>query len=250
MPREAATGTRQGRRIAARVFLLVGLGMIGPLAVMVWAGWTTRERLAREESSDHGLLAALVAARVEVALASDLERLQAAAVGPLPLREVRLRHPLFTAVFLLEPDGTVAARDPPEAPIDAASVVAAAGSKPSFAGGHAVIPLRSWRGDLLRVAAGEIDPTRLLALLRVPAIPAGMAIDLSDASGKVLASTDRSFEGPGDLVTSAQVASAGWTVTVRQARPSGFLGFPLLALAAALFAISLLFGFGAARSLT
>ncbi len=248
--READTGTRWGRRIAARVFLLVGLGMIGPLAVMVWAGWSMRDEVAREESADHAVLASMVAARIDGTLSHDLERLQAAAAGSAALRDVRLRHPLFSAVFLLQPDATVTGRDPADASIDADAVVAAAGSKPSFTATHAIVPLRSWRGDLLRVGAGTVDPARLLSLLRAPGIPSGMAVELTDGAGAVLASTDRSFEGPGDEVASAQVPTSGWTVTVRQTRPSGFLGFPLLAVAVTLLVISLLFGWGAARSLT
>jgi signal transduction histidine kinase len=206
--------------------------------------------MLREEASDHAVLAGLVAARVDAALSRDLERLQSVAAGSSSLRDVRLAHPLFSAAFVVEADGKIAARDPPDAPIDVAAVLAAAGSKPSFSGSWAMVPLRSWRGDLLRVAAGAIDPARLGSLLRGPATPQGMSIELTDAAGTILAGTDRAFAGPGDLVNAAKVAAAGWTVTVRQTRSDDFLGLPLLALGGALFAISLLFGWGAVRSLT
>jgi signal transduction histidine kinase len=241
--------SRWGRRIAPRVFLLVGLGMVGPLAVMVIAGWSTRAQLERQELADHGLLAAAVAARVDAALSADLVALQSAGTGAASLHDVRIAHPLFTSVLLLGPDGTVLAREPAGAGIDGAALVMAAGNKPGFTGEHAVIPLRSWRGDLIRVAAASLDRARLLALLHVPHLQGGMAIDLLDARGGVLAGTDRSSDA-GELVASASVPVSGWTVRVRQSRAAGFFGPPLLALAGVLFCVALLFGWGAARSLT
>src|SRR5512140_1357820 len=247
----AAPGTdsRWGRRIAPRVFLLVGLGMVGPLAVMVIAGWSTRAQLERQEIWDHGLLAGAVAARVDAALSADLLALQSAAVGSTSLHDVRIAHPLFTSVFLLDPDGTVLAREPAGAGLDGKALVQAAGNKPGFTGAHAVIPLRSWRGELIRVAAGTLDRSRLSPLLHVAKMPAAMAVDLLDARGSVLAGTDRS-SGGGELAASSAVPVAGWTVRVRQSRTAGFLGPPLLALAGLLFCVALLFGWGAARSLT
>src|SRR5690242_4202207 len=199
----AAPGSdaRWGRRIAPRVFLLVGLGMVGPLAVMAIAFWSTRAQLERQQLEDHGLLAAAVAARIDAALSADLLALQSAAVGSAPLHDVRVAHPLFTSVFLLDRDGAVLAREPAGARIDGAALVQSAGNKPGFTGAHAVIPMRSWRGELIRVAAGVLDRSRLSPLLQVAKMQGGIAIDLLDAGGSVLAATDRSAGGD-ELVAS------------------------------------------------
>ncbi len=246
------TAARRGRRIATRVLLLVGLGVIGPLLAMIWASWGARAELDREKRVDQEMIASLIAARVDVALSAELEALQSAAIGARSLREVRARpHALIDRVMLLDARGTVLEQEPAGSAIDAGAIVdeALRSRKPSFTRTHALVPARDWRGDLTRIAAGSVDVARLESLVREGAVPRGLAIDIQDANGQTIASGG-SPHGRTDRVVSAPLPSAGWSIAVSETAAEPFLGTPLIGLALPLLAIGLLFGWGAARSLT
>jgi signal transduction histidine kinase len=234
------------------VLLLVGLGVAGPFLAMIWASWGARAQLEQEKRLDQEMIASLLAARVDAALSGELEALQSAAIGARPLREVRARpHALIDQVVLLDARGALLEQEPPGSAVDAAAIVAEASrsGKPSFTRTHAVVPARSWRGELIRIAAGSLDLGRLAALVREGAIPRGLAVDIKDEAGNTVASGG-SPRGRTDRVVSAPLPSAGWSVAVSETAAEPFLGMPLLALAVPLLAIGLLFAWGAARSLT
>ena len=248
----AATETRSGHRIATRVLLLVGLGVVGPLVAMMWASWTARAQLDREKRVDEEMIASLIAARVDAALSAELEALQSAALGARTLREVRARpHALTDRVALLDARGEVLEQEPSGPRMDGPAIVAAAlrSTKPSFTRTHALVPARTWRGDLMRIAAGSLDASRLALLLREGAVPRGLTVDIQDASGETIASGG-SRTGPADRVVSAPLPSAGWSIAVSATAAEPFPETPVLGLALPLLGIGLLFAWGAARSLT
>jgi signal transduction histidine kinase len=248
----ATTETRRGHRIATRVLLLVGLGVVGPLIAMIWASWGARAQLDREKRLDEEMIASLIAARVDAALSAELEALQSAAIGARSLREVRARpHALIDQVALIDARGAVLEQEPAGPAIDGPAIVAEAlrAGRPSFTRTHALVPARSWRGELSRIAAGSVDASRLGLLVREGSIPRGLAIDIKDASGQTIASGG-SPTGRTDRVVSAPLPSAGWSIAVSETAAETFPETALLGLALPLLGIGLLFGWGAARSLT
>ncbi len=246
------TTARRGHRIATRVLLLVGLGVVGPFLAMIWASWQTRAQLDREKHIDQAMIASLVAARVDSALSAELEALQSAATGARSLREVSARpHALTDRLLLLDPHGTVLDQEPAGAAVDAGAIVdeALRSGKPSFTRTHAIVPARNWRGDLTRIAAGSLDVTRLESLIREGAVPRGLAIDIKDAFAQTVASGG-SRDGRTDRVVSAPLPTAGWSISVSETAAEPLPGAALPGLALPLLGIGLLFGWGAARSLT
>src|SRR5262249_44792509 len=91
----AVTGRRS---IQTRVFLLVTIGMIGPLALMAWAGSRAQRQFEQELLADRTLLARSCAARVDALLSSELEAMQLAGRSADPAREIWNRR-RFAALF-------------------------------------------------------------------------------------------------------------------------------------------------------
>ncbi len=126
----------RGRRIRARVLSLVAIGMLGPLAVLAWAGWMSLGELQRRVLAERELLARLVSERLAAVLSVEMESLQSVASGTDPpeadletersaLRRAYVhRHVLFDEVFLLDARGGVLAHEPAAAgPLDGALLV-------------------------------------------------------------------------------------------------------------------------------
>lgn len=250
--RAPATEARRGQKIATRVLLLVGLGVVGPLSAMIWAGGEARARLREEKRLDQQMIAGLIAARVDAALSAELEALQLAALGSHSLREVRARPAaLVDQVVLLDARGEVLEQEPPGAPVDARAIAAAGlrAGKPSFTRAYALAPARNWRGELTRIAAGSVDPARLASLVREGAVPRGLAVDLMDETGQTVASGG-ARGGRTDRVVNAPLPGVGWSIAVSETAAEPLLAWPLPWLTLPLLAIGLLFGWGAARSLT
>jgi signal transduction histidine kinase len=232
--------------------LLVGLGVVGPLLAMIWAGGEARSRLHREKRLDQEMIASLIAARVEAALSAELEALQSAALGARTLREVRARpHALIDQLVLLDPQGKVLEEEPAGSALDVRAIAAEGlrSGKPSFTRTYALAPARNWRGELTRIAAGSVDAARLASLVREGPVPRGLAVDLLDETGQPIVSGG-SPHGRTDRVVTGALPSAGWSIAVSETVAEPLLATPLLGLALPLVAIGLLFGWGAARSLT
>lgn len=317
-PDAAASG--EGISLRRRVYLLMGIGTLFPLAIMGAAGLYWMRALDERLLEGRIAAAGAVADHLDAELTGDLEVLQrlAAAVAPAfedaaPAPERRLLREAHSqlrhreAVFLLDARRRVVAEEPQgpksEAPREATQLVqeVLASGRPRISGlvpgergavVHALVPIRSWRGEVVGVAGGTFGPERrdferMLRHLRRG--KTGFA-EIVDASGRVVASTDRlragelsdcagrlgtlalekrSFAmrctkchaeagvapGPDEHLTYAALGAAPWGVVVRQATaealPTRALSwYAVLGILGLQAAVAAIFGFGAARSVT
>ncbi|MGE5357918.1 MAG: ATP-binding protein [Bacteroidales bacterium] len=316
------------RGLQVRVLLLVGVGLLASLLIMGGAGWLYLNSLAGQLLRERELLAESAAQHVEYVLQADFQTLQGISSAPgvnfedrdvEPERaatgEASVRARLFDRVFIagrsgdwLSAQGAAAAAE--FAPLAPLVREAQASGRPALSGlmafvpgaqyrlasdgtvrrVYALVPLRNWHGQIVAVAVGEIDPdgARFTALLSRVQFAAHGSIDLVDASGTVLASSDPSRRGfatgqgrrierllagrvptvetcrdcrqPGQPPTTvaeamalAPLAIAPWAVAVRQPEREAFapayaLGQHILLLGFALMVLALLFAWGVARS--
>jgi len=203
-----------------RVYLLMAIGIFFPL--LVWLAAAAHWMQSNDARVAAGRLSAAsaVAAHFDAELTDDLEVLQrlASAVAPAlegggaaperrMLREAhsQLRH--REAVFLLDASGRVLAEEPqgsvsgaPRYGTPLVEEVIRSG-RPRLSGivvgeqgavVHELVPVRSWKGDVIGVAGGTFRPEKrdfekMLRFLRRG--ETGFA-DLVDASGRLVASTE------------------------------------------------------------
>jgi signal transduction histidine kinase len=204
-------------RILARVFLMVCVGMIGPLAVLGWAGWSSSGELERHEVDEQATAATFVSLRVQDRLRSGLEALESAALlvqremgaqdrqrSRDALREVFAHHHgLFTCVAILDERGRTLDTEPEEqAPVDGARLLSEARSfgratitdlleeGDGLQRAWAMVPLQSWDGSVIGLLAAAVDPRagRLSELLKGLPPLRGRALELVDGKGKLIAS--------------------------------------------------------------
>jgi signal transduction histidine kinase len=323
--REPAQLNRRGLQV--RLLLLVGVGLLASLVIMGGAGWLYLNSLARQLLRERELLAQSVAQHVEYVLQADLQTLQGISSAPgvnfedadieperAAIGEAGVRARLFERVFIAERSGAwlsaqgmVPAAD--FAPLNRIVGEAQASGRPALSSlmpfaayarsplagertlhrVYALVPLRNWHGQVVAVAVGEVDPdgSRFSGMLsRVQFGPDG-SIDLVDAAGIVLASSEPSRRGfatgegpriahllaarapsvqtcdacrqPGraapatEALALAPLAIAPWAVSARQPEREAFapvyaLGQDLLLLGSVLLVLALLFAWGVARS--
>ncbi len=274
------TGSISLRR---RVYLLMAVGVFFPLVGMAAAFLYWMRAMDERLLAGRLAAASTVAAHVDAELTQDLEilqRLAAAAAGGLedadPAPEQRLlreAHHTFRhreAVFLLgagrqliaeEPQGPVS--EAPRAAIPLVEEVLANG-RPRLSGlvfgerggvVHELVPVRSWKGDVIGVAGGTFRPEKrdfekMLRYLR--AGDTGIA-EIVDQAGRIVASTEAARAGkvsecarrfgqlavekrsltvrcadchdehgvglrPKEHLTFAALGGAPWAVVVRQSR--------------------------------
>ncbi|MCX6544803.1 MAG: HAMP domain-containing protein [Acidobacteria bacterium] len=224
-----ATSSRwQMRGLQGRVALLVGLGLFASTVVPGWIAWHSlaalTDRIVVERESD----AAVAARHVESVLQREWRRLQEVAAAPdaatgrtvaalsprdEALRNAYLQGELIDRAFVTNADGLVLKQDPPPQPgaeaVIPASRDALKAERPSASAvartptGDRVylfVPIKDWRGVPIGVAGGEIDPAspRMIGLLREQPVAEGGAIDLVDALGIVVASSDAQRRGRRD----------------------------------------------------
>jgi len=193
-------------------------------------------------------------------------------------REAYLQSPLFEGVLLLDQHGRALVAAPagavdPAAPEAAAAIAEAlAAVRPSVSdllpaagGGYRVllvVPVTDWQQQLIGLTAGVIDPSsaRFSAFAQPLSEPDGISIDVLDGGGRVVTSNDGavrfSAAGPdqaGPEATGAPLHLARWRVVVHttghgRAAPERSLVRTLAWLTPLLVALSLLFGWGAGRS--
>jgi signal transduction histidine kinase len=223
-PPSNANRARPGRHgLQTRVLLLVGFGMLASLAIMGTASWLSLKSLAGQLLAERELLASGVAKHVDYVLQSDLETLQSVSAAPgvnfddqdreperLAVGEANVRARLFDRVFLARGGAWLSAQSPAVGRTQDAllrlvrsaeetgrpsvsSLVAADGIRRLYA----LVPLRDWRGQVVAVAIGEIDPAgpRFTSLVSRSELGEGGSVDLLDTAGFVLASTDRDRAG-------------------------------------------------------
>jgi signal transduction histidine kinase len=212
---------RRGRGLWARIVLVMVVGMLGPVAILAWAGWLSLSELSRELVDERRLLARSLADHVEAAIGADLQVLQgigpagAAATGPdeaawqqaAAVRQAFLRSRFLDAVLLLGDGGIILAEEParlrhatPRLDLPAVRDVFSTG-RPDVSPLldeegkrrlYLLVPLRAWDGRVVHVAAGAVDPAseRFAALLRPFRLGERGSADVLDRQGVVIATTD------------------------------------------------------------
>jgi signal transduction histidine kinase len=211
------------RGLHARIMLVVILAMLAPAGVVAWAAWVGVAEVSRELQAERTLLGKSVADHLDDVLKSDLETLQAiggvwrAAEPPDAARErqaVRaayLRAHALESVMLLSSPSALVWEEPLRARGDAAGLDHLGAVAEAFRSGrpevsplvdepelgkrlYVAVPLRDWKGRVVRVVAGTIDPEseRFAGLLRPFRFGQHGSTELVDRSGTVLATTDPS----------------------------------------------------------
>jgi len=218
----------QMRGLQGRVALLVVLGFFASMVVPGWIAWHSLAALSERVIVEREADATVAARHVENVIQREWRRLQEVAAAPEAatrrtdaalsprdeaLRNAYLQGELIDRAFVTDIDGRVQAQDPPlqagaETVIPASRDAIKAG-RPSVSfvaktpGGDRVylfVPIKDWRGTPTGVAGGEIDPAspRMVALLREQPVAGGGSIDLVDAEGTVVASSDGKRRGRRD----------------------------------------------------
>lgn len=218
-----ALGVTRGRRgLQTRIVLLIAIGMLAPMAILGWATWASLEELNRQLLIGRQELAKSVAGHLEYVVRSDLETLQGVSSAPrvdledkdpaperAALREAYLRSQFLDRVFLLGGEGEVLGEEPVRDRLSTPSfrglpVVEEAfrTGKPTVSGLvadpggarrlYALVPLRNWRGRVVGLVGGEIDPEnpRFTSLLQLVRLGGSGSTDLVDSRGVVIATTD------------------------------------------------------------
>jgi signal transduction histidine kinase len=302
---------REGLRF--RVYVLVAVGVLVPAALVTTLSWWRLRDLDDEMVAARRAAAGTVAEHVSEELTADLETLQRLASNPQLVREPEgadrarelLRnaylHAQFRALFVFDGRGRVVAEEPqggrsaaPPASLPEIQQTLQDG-KPRVTGlvgasdearTYAFVSVMDWRGRPVGVVGGVVDfslPARTRVLRHLLRGRAGHA-ELVDASGLVLASTDRARVhqpaqcsarlgqliaerrsssgfcrdchrgGEASLMAFAPLSAARWGVIVVQ--PQAFLAtagalptsFALLGLA--IVALAGVLAWGTARSVT
>ena len=302
---------RQGLRF--RVYVLVTVGVLVPATLVTALSWWRLRDIDEEMLAARRAAAGSVAEHVDAELTADLEALQRVASAPQLSRDVghpeRARellrgvylHAQFRGLFVFDGQGRVVAEEPqaarsaappPSLPElqqtlqDGKPRVTSLVGAPDEARSYALVSVMGWQGRPVGVVGGVVDfslPSRARVLRHLLRGRAGYA-DLVDASGVVLASTDRTRlhqpvgcaarlrqlvaerrseggfcrdchrGGPPSVMAFAPLSVARWGVAVVQ--PQAFLAtagalpasFALLGLA--LVVVTGVFAWGAARSVT
>lgn len=225
-----------------RVYVLLGLGVVGPAALLGLAYlWRMRE-LDRQMIAGRQRAAGAVAAQLDQELNQALETLQRASSAPrVDLEDgnpeperTALRNPFLhmlfpEGVFMLDARGQAVAEEPdrgdrtiaPPPTSPEVQQVLKSGrpavtrllTGESGARLYAMVPVRNWRGVVVGISGGVLDVghrhfTTLLQYVRRG--PEGRA-ELVDAAGMVLASTN-----PSTVRKAAECAGTGQFVAARR----------------------------------
>jgi signal transduction histidine kinase len=314
-----ATGTAT-RSIQARVMTLVALGVVTSMLVPGWVAWRSLDELATQAVTAREADASLAAHHIEGVLAREWNKLQEIAAAPAPerepeqpttagfaprpelLRDVYFRSEIMERTFVTDSLGRLAVQEPAsteavgqEVP-GARAVIATGrpGVSPYIAapqGGHVhlLVPIRDWRGQVVGVAGGEVDPagTRVLSILGEHAGSPATTVDVVDTSGTVVMSTaiarigttcvhrasmaagirtglaasgtcrgchDRQTDSANGLNALVPIRTVSWGIcltvsSVPSLARAAFLRAALSWLGPALLGVGLLFAYGAAQSL-
>ena len=258
--------------IRGRIFLLVSLAALLPLAAAALVGSGRVERLEAVVLEERSRLARVLGARVESAIEAEMAGLSGLAgdarldpgdrddAPERQLLEGRNRSPLLAGVLLAAHDGRILARSGPVAHACDLAIAAAAGGPRLLAGDSGAVclavPLDA--GGRAALAGGEVDTSGAAwrLLLRPPELDGGFLV-LLDGAGRPLSSGAPSAAAPDDGTDAGEAALPIGDLRVRVVQPgppASAWGRALRALAALAAPIAsgvvLLFAWGAARSLT
>ncbi|HEY3380342.1 MAG TPA: ATP-binding protein [Vicinamibacterales bacterium] len=302
---------RKRRGIQTRVVLLVGIGILAALAIFGGTSFVGFNSLTERLAAEREMLARSIAAHLDYVVRSELEILQGVSGTPgvdlsdrdpspeqSALRTAYLRSRLFERVFLIGRDGAVLLDEPsrpagggaPTPPQGDVGVALQTGrpviSDLTEAGGrrrlYLLVPMRNWRGQVVALAGGEVDPeaSRFVTILEPYRLGRTGITSLVDSTGTVIAATDASrrfrpsahperlgakirsrepvveVDAEGDartVVAIAPLLSAPWAVVMLQDEAETFaqgrsMARRVLWLGPALLGLALLFALGAARS--
>jgi signal transduction histidine kinase len=244
-----ATGLPAPNRygLRRRVYLLMGIGIFFPLAVMAMVGVYWMHDLDGRLQAGRLASAETVAAHFDEELTGDLELLQRLAAGvgakgaridpAAASRAVRDAFAHFRhreAIFLLDAQRRVVAEEP-AGPVSTAPRGALPLVDEVLAGGvprlsalqtdgrgplvHELVPVRDWTGAVVGVAGGSFDPSRRdfqKMLRRLRRGQTGFA-DLIDGGGRVVASSEPRRSGrPSECSANmGRLAAAKASLTIR-----------------------------------
>ncbi|MBI2835224.1 MAG: sensor histidine kinase [Acidobacteria bacterium] len=271
------------RRVHTRVFALVFMGMAGALAIVAVADWMSWRSLAHKVAADRRGLAGLMATGLDHAFGADLELLQTVAAAPhLDLRDgdhaaeaaavkaAHLRAHLVDAIVVARLDGTVVAEE----------ARAASRKELSFDPSEVTRAFEQGRPALIIDASAALM-WLMLPVRRPPSGYDGLVAGRIDLHGAVLAGLLGS--GSGDAYDAARIVDARGRVISAFGTPpepgiaeEAFVGSPLvtlplrleirpaesdvaapidflwtsMVLVPVIFGVTLLFAWGAARSVT
>ncbi|MDP1827842.1 MAG: histidine kinase [Archangium sp.] len=234
---------RRSRPIGTRLFSLIGLGMIAPTLVIVWAGLATSRELEVRTRARDLLLASAAAERVSSVLAAGLEAANAVATqepwtaGPASRERLRAavrrahvhRHALFDAFFVFDGAGQLVAGDTEGWQVDGTALVAEGrrlgrtgfAAAPAFPAGRegvvALVPLLDALGEVQLVLGARLaaDSPRLTRLLEDAAPEPGQLVALHDLTGQRVAGASSPGTVPDDhpevqrALLSARAPTAG-----------------------------------------
>ena len=211
---------RPGRGLQGREFLLIAIGLLLPAVILGSVGIRALSELSDQLLAEHERLAVSLADRVGTTLHWSLGNLWALQSGAIPpesarerLHESLLRSPFLRKVFFADGSGKVTWQEPTHASLPSSDVLsrvfaeARASSRASFAtvprsGTEAfdlliVVPLRGGgaAGDVFAAAVLSPDHPSLVSILGPARTGARSSVDVVDADGRVLASSDASRIG-------------------------------------------------------
>ena len=221
-----AVGPGRGLGLRFRVFLLVGVGVLGPAVVLTVTLSRRLSELDQKLIAGRERAAAAAAGQLDEELTLDLETLQrAASTGRVDLEDAddaperAALHDLYLhnhfpeSVFFLTDRGRLVAEQPVRG---GRSLAAPPGSdevqqvlrsgRPAVSalvgeGGeartYAMVPVRNWEGRVVGIAGGVIEAghERFTRLLRYLKRGPDSYAELVDRNGRILASTERSHLG-------------------------------------------------------
>ncbi len=203
-----------------RVFMLVGLGVLGPGALLTWAFLSRLGELDEKIVSGRLYAAAAVAGQLDAELLQVLEGLQRAASAPhvdledddpeperAALRDAWLRNLFPGGVFMLDAKGRLLEEEPrrgqrsvaPAADLPEVQNVLQAGrpvissrlGPESGAHVYAMVPVRNWQGKISGIVGGVVEVTQrhFTELLHSLRRTADGYAEIVDSDGTVLASS-------------------------------------------------------------
>ncbi len=239
MNRRPKNGGR-GLGLRTRVFLLVGVGVLGPGAVLAAALHSRLGQLDERLVAGRQNAVSAVAGQLDAELLEDLETLQRAASAPhvnledaddaaerAALRDLYLHARFPGGVFFLDASGRVVAEEPARARVasltpDARDVREVLAGRPGVSRlirdgaawrAYAMVPVRNWEGRVVGLAGGAIDATqeRYVRMLRYLRRGRESFADVVDGDGNVLASTD-----PGHLHRPAECGGVRAAIVARR----------------------------------